>query len=133
VKRQQEESCDTRALHELVLRGNQPASDTAEDLMDRECIVCKYNAETIGVGVISSKRTYMDRITTMGGGIARSGGNPNAATAKIEGAAQVAREATDKPANKATAQVDRMSGTAHRAVTSAADAASGYSSATSCA
>ena len=65
----------------------------------------------------------MDRTTTMGGSLTGSG-NPNPASAKVEGAAQAAHQTTDKLADKATAQVDRLSGTAHRAVSSAADAAS---------
>jgi hypothetical protein len=69
------------------------------------------------------KGTNMDRTTTMGGSLAGSG-NPNPASAKVEGAAQAAHQTTDKIADKATAQVDRLSGTAHRAVNSAADAAS---------
>ena len=63
----------------------------------------------------------MERTTTMGS--LTGGGNGNPATAKVEGAAQVAHQATDKIADKATTQVDRISGTVHRAVNSAADAA----------
>ena len=62
----------------------------------------------------------MDR-TTVGGSFSGNVGNPNP---KIEGAAQKAHEVTDKVADKAAVQVDRLSGTAHRAVDSAADAAS---------
>ena len=65
----------------------------------------------------------MDRITTMGGSLTGSA-NPNPASPKIEDAAQAAHHATDKLADKATVQVERLSGTAHRAVNSAADAAS---------
>ena len=70
----------------------------------------------------------MDRTTPMGGSLTVSGNqaNPNAnpLNAKIEDAAQVAHQTTDKVADKAMAQVDGLSGTAHRAVNSAADAAS---------
>lgn len=45
-------------------------------------------------------------------------------SSKVEGAAQAAHQATDKIAHEAAAQVDRLSGTAHRAVSGAADAAS---------
>ena len=65
----------------------------------------------------------MDRTTT-GGSFSGNAGNPNPASPKIEGAAQKAHEITDKVADQATVQVDRLSGTAHRAVNSAADAAS---------
>ena len=64
----------------------------------------------------------MDRTTTMGS--LTGSGNPTLASAKVEGAAQAAHQATDKIADKVTTQVDRLSGTAHRAVNSAADAAS---------
>jgi hypothetical protein len=50
--------------------------------------------------------------------------NVNPLNAKIEDAAQVARQTTDKIADKAMAQIDHLSGTAHRAVNSAADTAS---------
>jgi hypothetical protein len=70
----------------------------------------------------------MDRTTPMGGSFTDSGSeahpNANPLNAKIEDAAQVARQTTDKIADEAMAQVDRLSGTAHRAVNSAADAAS---------
>ena len=70
----------------------------------------------------------MDRTTPMGGSLTASGShanlNANPANAKIEDAAQVAHQTTDKIADKATAQVDRLSGMAHRAVNSAAEAAS---------
>jgi|SRR5450631_1035986 ElaB/YqjD/DUF883 family membrane-anchored ribosome-binding protein len=42
---------------------------------------------------------------------------------KVEAAAMSAHQVTDNIADKATVQVDRLSGTAHRAVNSAADAA----------
>jgi ElaB/YqjD/DUF883 family membrane-anchored ribosome-binding protein len=70
----------------------------------------------------------MDRTTPMGGSLTASGShanlNANPANAKIEDAAQVAHQTTDKIADKTAAQVDRLSDTAHRAVNSAADAAS---------
>ena len=64
----------------------------------------------------------MDRTTTMS---SLTGGSnaANPANARLEGAAQAAHQVTDKIADKATAQVDRLSGTVHRAVNSAADAA----------
>jgi ElaB/YqjD/DUF883 family membrane-anchored ribosome-binding protein len=70
----------------------------------------------------------MDRSTTMGGN-SPLGGNANppsypAAKEKLEGAAQTAHQTVDSVANKATAQLDRLSGTAHKAVNSAADVAS---------
>jgi len=70
----------------------------------------------------------MDRTTPMGGSLTASGSrantNANPVNAKIEDAAQVAHQTTDKIADKAAAQVDRLSGTAHHAINSAADAAS---------
>jgi hypothetical protein len=70
----------------------------------------------------------MDRTTPMGGSLTVSGNqaNPNAnpLNAKIEDAAQVAHQTTDKIADEAMAQVDGLSGTAHRAVNSAANVAS---------
>jgi len=42
---------------------------------------------------------------------------------KVESAAQAAHQATDRIADRATEQVDKVSGTLHRAVNSAADAA----------
>jgi hypothetical protein len=69
----------------------------------------------------------MDRSTTMGGN-SPLGGNTNpsypAAKEKVEGATQTAHQTVDSVANKATAQLDRLSGTAHKAVNSAADVAS---------
>ena len=47
----------------------------------------------------------------------------NAVNAKVEGAAQAAHQTTDRIADKATAQVDRLKGTVHRAVDDAADTA----------
>jgi ElaB/YqjD/DUF883 family membrane-anchored ribosome-binding protein len=46
----------------------------------------------------------------------------NPVNARVEGAAQAAHQTTDKIADKATAQVDHLGGTAHRAINSAADA-----------
>jgi hypothetical protein len=74
----------------------------------------------------------MDQTTPMGGNLASGGTRPNlannpnanAASAKVEGAAQTAHQATDKISDKAAAQVDRLSGTTHRTVDNAADAAS---------
>ena len=66
----------------------------------------------------------MERSTTVGGNYTGSGNGPNLAHAKIEGAAQAAHQATDKVADKATEQVDRMSATAHRAIDGGASAAS---------
>jgi hypothetical protein len=70
----------------------------------------------------------MDRTTPMGGSLAVSGSqanpNVNPLNAKIEDAAQVAHQTTDKIADKTMAQVEGLSGTAHRAVNSAAGAAS---------
>jgi len=69
----------------------------------------------------------MDRSTTIGGNTPSDGNvNPlsNPATnAKIEGATQAAHQTVDHIADKATTQVDRLSGTAHRAVNVGADAA----------
>jgi len=44
-------------------------------------------------------------------------------SAKVEGAAQAAHQTTDRFADKASAQVDRLKGTVHRAVDGAADTA----------
>ena len=68
----------------------------------------------------------MDRSTTLGGNTP-FGGNTNPPTspnARVEGAAQTAHQTVDKVADKAGAQLDRLSGSAHRAVDSAHDAAS---------
>jgi len=64
----------------------------------------------------------------MGGSLTGGGtnANPEYATpmsAKVKDAAQTAHATTDKIAEKATAQIDRLTGTAHRAVHRAADAA----------
>jgi ElaB/YqjD/DUF883 family membrane-anchored ribosome-binding protein len=47
----------------------------------------------------------------------------NPVSAKVEGVAQAAHETTDRIADKATAQVDRLKGSVHRAVDDAADTA----------
>ena len=64
----------------------------------------------------------MDRTTPMGGSRAATGATP--LSAKVEDVAQTAHQTADRIADKAALQVDRLSGTAHRAVNSAADAAS---------
>jgi len=66
----------------------------------------------------------MDHTMPMDGSLTGSGSRANPVSAKIEDAAQAVHQTTDKIADKATAQIDRLSGTAHRAVNSAADAAS---------
>ena len=69
----------------------------------------------------------MDRTTAIGGNgnnTPLGGSNPAPGTAKaVENAAMAAHQTVDKVADKATVQVDRLSGTAHRAVNSAADVA----------
>jgi ElaB/YqjD/DUF883 family membrane-anchored ribosome-binding protein len=68
----------------------------------------------------------MERTTTSGGNgnnTVPGGSNPIPASAKVESAAMAAHQTVDKVADKATVQVDRLSGTAHRAVNTAADAA----------
>ena len=65
----------------------------------------------------------MDRSTTLGGNLAAGSNGPSTVNAKVEGAAQTAHNTTDRIADKAVAQVDRVSGGVHRAVDSAADAA----------
>ena len=70
----------------------------------------------------------MDPTNSMGGSLTGSGrrANPttNPASAKIDDAAHAAHQTTEKLVDKATAQVDRLSGPAHRAVNSTADARS---------
>ena len=73
----------------------------------------------------------MDRTSPLGSSrtSSGSGANPNPASAnpasaKVEDVAHAAHQATDRIADKAASQVDRLSGTAHRAVNSAAEAAS---------
>jgi ElaB/YqjD/DUF883 family membrane-anchored ribosome-binding protein len=73
------------------------------------------------------KEITMDRTTPTGSSLTGSSGTPNV-NAKVEGAARSAHETTDKIANKATAEVDRISGSAHRAVNSVADTASSAAS-----
>jgi hypothetical protein len=68
----------------------------------------------------------MDHTSSMGGSLT-SGTRPNSPNAnplgtKVEGAAQTAHETMDKMVDKTAAQVDRLGGTAHRAVDNAADA-----------
>jgi hypothetical protein len=63
----------------------------------------------------------MDRTTTIGNPALSGNANP-AYQAKLDGAAQSAHQTVDAVAGKATGQVDRMSGTAHRAVNGATDA-----------
>ena len=65
----------------------------------------------------------MDRTTTSMGTLSGGSNLANPLGAKVESVAQAAHQATDKIAEKTTAQVDRLSGTVHRAVNSAADAA----------
>lgn len=62
----------------------------------------------------------MDRTTTT----TLTGGNTaDPIGAKVESATQSAHQVTDKVVDHATAQMDRLSGTAHRAIDSAAVAA----------
>jgi len=81
------------------------------------------------------KEIAMDQTTPTGSSLTGSGSrdtpNTNPVGAKVEDAAQAAHQTTDKIADKATAQVDRLSGTAHRVVDSAADAASSAADAAS--
>jgi len=64
----------------------------------------------------------MDRTTPLG--TKHDGGNVTSSnSANLAGAARAAHETTNTLAEKATAQVDRLSDSAHRAVDSAADAA----------
>jgi hypothetical protein len=65
----------------------------------------------------------MDRTSATMSNLSGGGNAANPLNAKVEGAAQAAHQATDKIADKTTAQVDRLSGTVHRAVNSAADVA----------
>jgi hypothetical protein len=68
----------------------------------------------------------MDPITPMGGSLTGSGSraNPNnPVSAKIEDTVEAAHQTTDKIADKATAQLDRLSKTAHEAVDSSTAAA----------
>jgi hypothetical protein len=68
----------------------------------------------------------MNPTTSGTGSIAGSDGNPMsnpAVSDKVEQAAQRGHQAVDKVADKTLSQLDRLSGSAHRAVNSAADAA----------
>jgi ElaB/YqjD/DUF883 family membrane-anchored ribosome-binding protein len=70
----------------------------------------------------------MDRIPAFGTTQAANtnsppGNSPNSVGASVQSAASAAHKVTDRIADTAAAQVDRLSGTAHRAVNSAADAA----------
>jgi ElaB/YqjD/DUF883 family membrane-anchored ribosome-binding protein len=74
----------------------------------------------------------MDRITAYGSGAYGSGAYgsgtaaPDAASnlaRKVDAATMAAHQLTDQIADKATVQVDRLSGVVHRAVNSVADAA----------
>ena len=65
----------------------------------------------------------MDKTPAFGGTLAGTFNSPNPTNAKVESAALAAHQVTDNVADKATVQVDRLSGTVHRAVNSAADAA----------
>lgn len=62
----------------------------------------------------------MDRTTTIGGNTTLTGDPTNA---KIEGAARTVHQTVDKASDRAAAQIDHLSGAAHRAVNSTADAA----------
>ena len=53
---------------------------------------------------------------------------PNPVKAKVEDAARAAHRATDSVADKTAAQVDQLSGTAHRAIDNAAAAATSAAS-----
>ncbi|MEO8303295.1 MAG: hypothetical protein ABI724_04195 [Betaproteobacteria bacterium] len=70
----------------------------------------------------------MDRSTTMSGTTPLGGNNgglsQSATNPKVESAAQTAHQTVDKVAEKVNAQVDRLSGTAHRMVSGTAEAAS---------
>lgn len=65
----------------------------------------------------------MDRSTTTIDGITSGGTAANPVSAKVEGAAKAAHQATDKIAERANAGIDRLSGASHRAIDSTADAA----------
>jgi len=65
----------------------------------------------------------MDRTTGTMGNLSTGSNVANPLGAKVEGVVQAAHQATDKIAEKASAQVDRLSGTAHRAINGAADTA----------
>ena len=69
----------------------------------------------------------MDQSKTIGGGMppnSNSTPTPNPATnARVENAAETAHRTVDNVADRATAQVGRVSGAVHRTVNTAADAA----------
>ena len=65
----------------------------------------------------------MDRTMTTTSSLASGSSAANPVSAKVEGAAKSAHQATDQLADRAIAGVDRLSGTAHSAIDSAADAA----------
>lgn len=65
----------------------------------------------------------MDRSTTLGGNLAAGNSAASLGNTRLEDAAQVAHNTTDQIADKAVAQLDRVSGTVHRAVDNTADAA----------
>jgi hypothetical protein len=65
----------------------------------------------------------MDRTTTTTDSLAGGSSAANPVGAKVEGVAKSAHQATDQLADKATAGVDRLSGTAHRTINTAADSA----------
>jgi hypothetical protein len=74
-----------------------------------------------------TKGPIMERSPAIGGntplGESMSQPSQAAAAARFDAAAQSAHQAVDKVAGKATAQVDRLSGTAHRVVSGTAEAA----------
>jgi len=69
----------------------------------------------------------MERSTTMGGNSPLTGNtNPSSyppGSSKLDGVAQTAHQTVNKVADSTAAQVDRLSGSAHRALDSAADVA----------
>jgi len=71
----------------------------------------------------------MDHSIPIGGSLASGGTRPNSPNAnpvnvRVEDAAKTAHQATDKIGDEAAGQVDRLTGTAHRAIDGAAGAAS---------
>ena len=60
--------------------------------------------------------------TTIRDGL-HGGSDANSLSAKVEGAAQAAHQATDRIADKTNVQVDRLKGSVHRVVDDAADTA----------
>jgi hypothetical protein len=65
----------------------------------------------------------MDRSTTTMGSPTGGSNAANPVSARVEDAARSAHQVTDRITEEAAAKVDRLSGTAHRAINSAADAA----------